>query len=153
MAEGPITAYRDAAARAGRELQLGEDLQIGIFFHLAKTREQAVRELTPLYEEHVKMFAPLGFVPGITPDQVAAAGRRGGWDAAGVPSLDHYMKLGSWFAGTPAELVERLKALEARFPGMAHINLSTSMGAPQSVMLEQLQWVAEEVMPAFSPRG
>jgi alkanesulfonate monooxygenase SsuD/methylene tetrahydromethanopterin reductase-like flavin-dependent oxidoreductase (luciferase family) len=149
MAEGPIQAYRDAAARAGMDLKLGENLTVGIFFHLAKTREQAVRELTPYYEEHVKMFAPLGFVPGVTPQQVAAAARAGGWDAAGVPTLDHYMKLGSWFAGTAEQLIEHLKKLEARYPGMEHINLSTSMGTPKAVMLEQFQRVAEEVMPAF----
>src|SRR2546430_5403860 len=124
MAEGPIQAYRDAAARAGKDLKLGENLTVGIFFHLAKTREQAIRELTPYYEEHVKMFAPLGFVPGVTPQQVAAAARAGGWDAAGVPTLDHYMKLGSWFAGTAEQLIEHLKKLEVRYPGMEHINLS-----------------------------
>ncbi len=149
MAEGPIYAYRDAAARAGQELQLGENLGIGIFFYIAKSREQAIRELTPFYEEHVKMFAPLGFVPGLTPAQVAAVARRGNWAAADVPTLEHYMKLGSWFAGTPQQLIEHLKRLEERFPGMEHINLSTSMGAPKSVMLDQFQWVAEEVMPAF----
>jgi alkanesulfonate monooxygenase SsuD/methylene tetrahydromethanopterin reductase-like flavin-dependent oxidoreductase (luciferase family) len=149
MAEGPIQAYRDAAARAGKQLKLGENLTIGIFFYLAPTREQAIRELTPYYEEHVKMFAPLGFVPGITPPQVAAAARRGNWAQAGVPSLDHYMKLGSWFAGTSQELIEHLRKLEARYPGMEHINLSTSIGTPKSVMLEQYQRVAEEVMPAF----
>ena len=149
MAEGPIQAYRDAAGRAGKDLKLGENIAIGIFFHLADTREKAVRELTPYYEEHVKMFAPLGFVPGITPPQVAAAAKRGGWKKAGVPTLDHYMQLGSWFAGTPLQLVEHLKALETRFPGMEHINLSTSLTTPKAVMLEQFQRVAEEVMPAF----
>ena len=149
MAEGPIQAYRDAAARAGKDLKLGENLTVGIFFYIADSREKAIRELTPYYEEHVKMFAPLGFVPGITPAQVAAAARRGGWDAAGVPTLDHYMKMGSWFAGTSAGLVEHLKKLEARYPGMEHINLSTSLGTPKAVMLEQFQRVAEEVMPAF----
>lgn len=151
MQEGPIKAYRDAAARAGRDLKLGQELQIGIFFHLAKTREQAIREITPFYEEHVKMFAPLGFVPGIGPGAIAAAAGRGGWNAAGVPTVEHYMKLGAWFAGTPAQLIEHIKGLEARFPGMEHINLSTSMGTPKAVMLEQFQWVAEEVMPAFKP--
>jgi alkanesulfonate monooxygenase SsuD/methylene tetrahydromethanopterin reductase-like flavin-dependent oxidoreductase (luciferase family) len=149
MQEGPIKAYRDAAARAGKELKLGQDLQIGIFFHLAKTREQAIREITPLYEEHVKMFAPLGFVPGISAEAMKATAGRGGWSAAGVPTVEHYMKLGAWFAGTPGQLVEHIKGLEARFPGMEHINLSTSMGTPKAVMLEQFQWVAEEVMPAF----
>jgi alkanesulfonate monooxygenase SsuD/methylene tetrahydromethanopterin reductase-like flavin-dependent oxidoreductase (luciferase family) len=149
MAEGPIQAYRDAAARAGKHLKLGENLTIGIFFYLADNTEKAIRELTPYYEEHVKMFAPLGFVPGITPPQVAAAGRRGGWKEAHVPSLDHYRGLGSWFAGTSQQLIEHLRKLEARYPGMEHINLSTSIGTPKAVMLEQFQRVAEEVMPAF----
>jgi alkanesulfonate monooxygenase SsuD/methylene tetrahydromethanopterin reductase-like flavin-dependent oxidoreductase (luciferase family) len=149
MAEGPIQAYRDAAARAGKNLKLGENLTIGVFFYVANSREQAIRELTPYYEEHVKMFGPLGFVPGITPQQVAASSRRGGWQAAGVPGLDHYMKLGSWFAGTPQQLIEHLEKLEERYPGMEHINLSTSIGTPKAVMLEQFQRVAEEVMPAF----
>ncbi|MSO75719.1 MAG: LLM class flavin-dependent oxidoreductase [Alphaproteobacteria bacterium] len=152
MAEGPIQAYRDAAARAGKQLKLGENLTVGIFFHLANTREQAIREMTPLYEEHVKMFAPLGFVPGVTPAQVAAVARRGGWAAAGVPTLDHFMRLGAWFAGTPGELVERLKQMEERYPGMEHINLSTSLTTPQAVMQEQFQRVHEEVMPHFKGR-
>tara|TARA_R110002167_G_scaffold35239_4_gene112589 strand:+ start:213 stop:1367 length:1155 start_codon:yes stop_codon:yes gene_type:complete len=149
MADGPIAAYRDAAARAGQELQLGENLTIGIFFHLAETREKAIREITPFYEEHVKMFAPLGFVPGLNESQIAAAARRGGWSEAGVPTVEHFMKMGAWFAGTPDELVAHLKSLEERYPGMEHINLSTSLGTPKQVMLDQFQWVAEAVMPQF----
>jgi alkanesulfonate monooxygenase SsuD/methylene tetrahydromethanopterin reductase-like flavin-dependent oxidoreductase (luciferase family) len=151
MQAGPITAYRDAAARAGKQLALGEDLQLGLHFHLARSREQAIREIKPIYEEHVKMFAPLGFVPGLTPAQVEAVAQRGGWDAAGVPTVEHYMKLGSWFAGTPSELVALLKGFEERYPGMQHISLSSPIGTPQAVMLEQFQWVAEEVMPSFRP--
>lgn len=95
------------------------------------------------------MFAPLGFVPGLTPAQAGAVARRGGWAAAGVPTVEHYMKLGAWFAGTPAQLVEHLQGMQARFPGLETINLSTSMCTPKAVMLEQFQWVAEAVMPAF----
>jgi alkanesulfonate monooxygenase SsuD/methylene tetrahydromethanopterin reductase-like flavin-dependent oxidoreductase (luciferase family) len=73
MAEGPVHGYREAAARAGRDLALREDLCLGIFFHLADTPERAIREITPFDEEHVKMFAPLGFVPGITPAQLEAS--------------------------------------------------------------------------------
>jgi alkanesulfonate monooxygenase SsuD/methylene tetrahydromethanopterin reductase-like flavin-dependent oxidoreductase (luciferase family) len=149
MEGGPIIAYREAAARAGKNWALGENLQIGVAFYLARTREAAIREIKPIYEEHVKMFAPLGFVPGLTPAQIEAVARRGGWDAAGVPTVEHYMKLGSWFAGTPGELVELLKGFEAKYPGMQHISLSSPIGTPQATMLEQFQWVAEEVMPAF----
>ena len=152
MREGPIKGYQEAAARAGFDLKLGENLMLGIFVHLADTKEKATKELRPLYEEHIKMFAPLGFVPGATPQHIEAIARRGGWDEAGVPTLDHFMKLGSWFAGTPEELVAYLKELEERYPGMEHINLSTPMSAPESVMLEQLGWVAEAVMPKFKKK-
>ena len=85
-----------------------------------------MRELTPIYEEHVKMFAPLGFVPGAD----AGAGRGGRRGAAagtrpGCRRVEHYMKLGSWFAGTPDDLVAFLKGIEEKYPGMEHINLST----------------------------
>src|SRR3546814_19141633 len=99
------------------------------------------------------MVAPLGFVPGITPAQAEAVAKRGGWDAAGVPTLDHFMKLGAWFAGTPDDLVARLKQLEERYPGMEPINLSTSMGTPPAVMLAQFPWVAEAVMQHFGLRA
>ena len=39
--------------------------------------------------------------------------------------------------------------MQERFPGLETINLSTSMGTPKAVMLEQFQWAAEAVMPAF----
>ena len=151
MQAGPITGYRDAAARAGKHLTLGENLQLGLHFHMAKTCEQAIREITPIYEEHVKMFAPLGFVPGLTQEQVTAVARRGGWAAVGVPTVEHYMALGSWFAGTSGQLVELLKGFEEKYPGMEHISLSSPIGTPKAMMLEQIQWVAEEVMPAFKP--
>ena len=149
MQAGPIQAYRDAAARAGKDWLLGENLMLGIHGLIANTREEAVRRLTPIYEEHVKMFAPLGFVPGLTPEQVAAVAKRGGWDAAGVPKVEHFMGLGSWFAGTPDDLVAFFKGIEEKYPGMQHINFSSPLTTPKDLMLEQFQIVAEEVMPHF----
>src|SRR6266446_3307837 len=119
----------------------------------AKPREKAIREIKPFYEEHVKMFGPLGFVPGITPAQLEASTKRGGWDAAGVPTVEHYMKNGAWFAGPPEELTAYLKDIESRYPGLEYVNVSISMGTPKAVMLEQLQWFATEVMPTFTARG
>ena len=152
MAEGPFHAYREAAARAGKNLKLGENLCLGIFIHLAETREKAIREIKPFYEEHVKMFGPLGFVPGITPAQLEASTKRGGWDAAGVPTVEHYMKNGAWFAGPPEELTAYLKDIESRYPGLEYVNVSISMGTPKAVMLEQLTAFATDVMPKFVTR-
>jgi alkanesulfonate monooxygenase SsuD/methylene tetrahydromethanopterin reductase-like flavin-dependent oxidoreductase (luciferase family) len=149
MDEGPIKAYQEAAARAGRDLALGEDLCVGLHFYLAESRAKAIAEITPLYEEHAKMFGPLNFLPGLSDAQKAAIARRGGWQAAGVPTVEHYMRLGSWFAGTAEELVGRLKRLEERFPGLDHVSLSTPVCTPRAKMIELYAQVAEEVMPHF----
>jgi hypothetical protein len=34
-----------------------------------------------------------------------------------------------------------------------YVNVSSSMGTPKVVMLEQLAWFAREVMPKFRPPG
>ena len=149
MAEGPIQAYQAAANRAGKDFVLGENLGVGIFFTLAKTKEEAVARMRPLYEEHVKMFAPLNFVPGISPAGVNATMKRGSWYDEGVPTLEHFMATGAWFAGTPDELVARVAQMQERYPGMEHVNLSTPLTTPKAMMVEQLQWVSEAVMPHF----
>ena len=149
MAEKSIYAFQQASERAGLDYALGEGLSLGIFYHLADSRERAVREITPWYEEHVKMFGPLGFVPGITPTQLEASTKRGGWGAAGVPTVEDYMKVGAWFAGPPEELIAYLRSLEERFPGLEHVHLSNSMGTPQDAMVEQLARLGTEVMPKF----
>jgi alkanesulfonate monooxygenase SsuD/methylene tetrahydromethanopterin reductase-like flavin-dependent oxidoreductase (luciferase family) len=150
MAEGPVHGYQEAAARAGRKLALGEGLCLSIFMYLSDSRARAIREVTPYFEEHVKMFGPLGFVPGLTPAQLEASTRRGGWGAAGVPTVEHYMKNGSWYAGPPEELAAWLRELQSRFPGLEHVNVSISMGTPEKVMLEQLAWFGKEILPKFS---
>ena len=152
MAEKSIFAFKEASERAGLNYKLGEGLSLGIFYYLADSRERGVREITPFYEEHVKMFGPLGFVPGITPAQLEASTKRGGWGAAGVPTVEDYMKVGAWFAGPPEELVAYLRTLEQTYPGLEYVHLSNSMGTPKAVMLEQLAWLGKEVMPQFTGR-
>jgi hypothetical protein len=98
------------------------------------------------------MFGPLGFVPGLTPEQNAVAMGRGGWVAAGVPTVEQYANVGAWFAGPPEEFVAHLSALEQNYPGLECVHVSNSMGAPQRVMLEQLAWFAKEVKPHFANR-
>ena len=132
-----------AGLEAGREPDAGGVLPPRR--HQGESRPGAAAALRGTRED----VCPLGFLPGATPAQVAAIGRRGGWYEAGVPTLEDYMKTGAWFAGPPEELVAYLKELEARYPGMQHINLSTPMGTPEKVMLDQFQWVSEAVMPAF----
>lgn len=150
LGEGPMVGYRDALARAGIEAELGEGLCVGINFHLADTVEQAAKEATPFYEEHAKMFAPLGFFRGLTEDQVTTVSKRGDWAEAGIPTIDQQMANRSWYCGPAEGMIEYLKGLEESFPGLQAINVQASMGTPESVMKEQLHRFAEEVMPAFA---
>ena len=43
--------------------------------------------------------------------------------------------------GYGGNLVAYLADLQSRFPGLAYVNVSNSMGTPESVMLEQLRWL------------
>src|SRR5207244_6406460 len=126
MAQKSIYGFQEAAHRAGKDYKLGEGLSLGIFYHLADSQERALREITPWYEEHVKMFGPLGFVPGITPEQLEASTKRGGWDSAGVPKVADYMKVGAWLAGTPGELTGYLPSPEEKFPGLESVDHSNT---------------------------
>jgi hypothetical protein len=97
------------------------------------------------------MFGPLGFVRGLSPDQIAAIGRRGGWAEARIPTLEDAVKAGSWYCGPPEGFIDYLKGLEEKYPGLEHVNVgSSSVGTPQKIILEQLSWFAKEVMPAFN---
>jgi len=118
MQGGPIQAYKDAAARAGKEWKLGENLMVGVHGYIGKTREEAVRRLVPLYEEHVKMFAPLGFVPGLTPDQikerVLVEVRTGGANASEIPGVGD----GAVFTTQPNAHDAKAKAYVVRAKGV-----------------------------------
>ena len=103
---------------------------MGVNFHLADSREQAVREATPYYEEHAKMFAPLGFFRGLTDEQAAAVAQRGGWADVGFPTIDRQMQSRSWFCGAAEEMIAYLQALQEQFPGLETVNVQSSMGTP-----------------------
>src|SRR6266581_7575874 len=54
--------YQEANARHGRQLQLGENLGLGLWCYMDETHEKAKRALQPMFEEHVKFAAPLGML-------------------------------------------------------------------------------------------
>ena len=145
-----MEAWRDAQARAGRDVELGADLAIGYTIHIAETEEKAIEEATPFFEENLKMFAPLGFVAGLSEDQIAAAADPRRARSAGLPTLRQAVDAGAWLCG-PAELItEKLMAVQERYPGLESVNVQQVIGTPQSVILEQLDAFASEVMPAFT---
>ena len=147
--EKVIMAWREALARHGRETKPGADLLIGFSFHIADSEEQAIEEATPFFEENMKMFAPLGFVPGLTAEQIAATADPAQARHAGLPTLRQAVKAGSWLCGPPELIVEKLMEIQDRYPGLEQVNVGQPVGTPQRVILEQLEWFARDVMPAF----
>ena len=60
------------------------------------------------------------------------------------------MRAGGFLTGTPDDIIEQLKKLEQRYPGLARVTVAQPLGLPLSLCLEQLEWFAKDVMPAFA---
>ena len=54
--------------------------------------------------------------------------------------------------GPPSRVIDQLRALEERVPGLDRVSMSQPVGTPQAVILEQLEWFSEDVMPHFVGR-
>lgn len=149
-----VIAWQEALARHGRQTDLGGDLCVGIMFHIADTEEQAIQEATPFFEEWLKMFAPLGFVPGLSAQQIVAIADPALARQTPLPTLRDAVRSGSWLVGPPERIGERLLELQERYPGLDQVHVGQVVGTPQNVILEQLEWFARAVMPRFksSPR-
>ena len=139
-------AYRDAAARAGRQLALGEDLALGLGLYIADTREEAIRRVEPYHDERYKWFAPFGFVRYADEE-----GRP--WGTPGAPTRQPTIRDGvqqrAWLCGPPSEIVEGLREYQAKYPGLDQVVIHWAEGMPPAEFKEQLTAFAREVMPAF----
>lgn len=151
MAEKPIIAFKEAYERAGHDVVLGQNLCLGLNFHIAETKEKAIKEATPFFEEHLKMFAPLNMVP-MSAEALAKLQTRGGWAAERIPTLERAVETGSWYCGPPEGFVAYLEELQDRYPGLEDVNVQSSMGTPGAVMIEQLTAFSEGVMSKILPQ-
>jgi alkanesulfonate monooxygenase SsuD/methylene tetrahydromethanopterin reductase-like flavin-dependent oxidoreductase (luciferase family) len=147
-----VESYRDALNRTGRDAQLGEDLNIGFHFYLAESQEQAIREASNYFEENLKLFGPLRLHRGLSEEQIRDISDPLRAPHAGLPTLEGAVAAGAFLCGPAEGVVEQLKRLEQQYPGLERINLSHPVGTPQQAILEQLEWFAKEVMPAFQGR-
>jgi alkanesulfonate monooxygenase SsuD/methylene tetrahydromethanopterin reductase-like flavin-dependent oxidoreductase (luciferase family) len=141
-------AYRDAAARRGRQLQLGEDLCWGVGVYLADSEEEAIRRLEPSHDERYKWFAPFGFVR-YADEQGRPWGTPGA--PARVPTLRDGVAQKAWLCGPPSAIIDSIKTFEARYPGLDQMMIHWAEGTPPAEFKEQLRRFAREVMPAFRP--
>lgn len=148
-ADKVVDAWQRVQANHGRELPRGSDLNVGFSCYIADTEERAIEEATKYFEENVKMFAPLGFVGGLTDEQIAATADPLRVKNAGLPTLKDAIKAGSWLCGPPELIIEKLMDVQRRLPGLEQITLNNTIGMPQNAILEQLDRFASDVMPVF----
>jgi len=93
-----MSRWRDTLAKAGKETELGGDLILNFAIHLADTEKQAMDQVRSAFEENMKMFAPLGFVRGLSDEQMSALGDPARARAAGLPSLKERLRPGIGYA-------------------------------------------------------
>jgi alkanesulfonate monooxygenase SsuD/methylene tetrahydromethanopterin reductase-like flavin-dependent oxidoreductase (luciferase family) len=142
-----IRGYQAACARAGRQKSLGQDICWGAGVYLADSVEEAIRRVEPAHDERYKWFAPFGFVR-----YADEHGRSWGMPGAParVPTLRDGIAQKAWLVGPPSQVIDGIRSIEARYPGLEHFMIHWAEGIPPKEFKEQLRWFAREVMPAFA---
>jgi alkanesulfonate monooxygenase SsuD/methylene tetrahydromethanopterin reductase-like flavin-dependent oxidoreductase (luciferase family) len=144
-----VLKWQEAHAKIGKQLELGERMCFGFHFYIADSREQGIREAAKYYEENMKMFGELRLVRALSDEQIEIMRDPKRAPTAKLPRIEDAINAGGVLCGSPEQIVEHLKALEKRYPGLDRVSVSLSVGVPKSACLEQLERFATEVMPAF----
>ena len=145
-----VNSFTDAYHRIGKQIEVGENLSIGFHFHIADSVEKAISEVGGFYEENLKMFGPLRLVRALTDEQIDVMSNPHLAPGSNLPNAEDAVKAGGILAGPPETIIEKLKDLEEKYPGLNRVSVSHPVGTPQAVITEQLQMFAEQVMPEFS---
>ena len=147
LVEQMFRSYQEYAALAGRELALGQDMGLGLGFYVDESQAAAMEKVRPYHDERYKWFAPFGFVR-----YTDSQGRPWGTPGSTLPGTFHrrgeWSKT-SWLCGPPELVIDRLRDMEQKYPGLEDIILQWPEGMPWLEFKEQLTLFAGEVMPAF----
>ena len=144
-----IRAYHEACHKHGRPKKLGEDVIWGAGVYLGETEAEAIAKVEPAHDERYKWFAPFGFVR-YADEQGRTWGSPGA--PAKIPTLAEGVKQKAWFCGPPKQVIEGIKSIEAKYPGLEHFMIHWAEGIGPKEFQEQLRWFAKDVMPALRNR-
>jgi alkanesulfonate monooxygenase SsuD/methylene tetrahydromethanopterin reductase-like flavin-dependent oxidoreductase (luciferase family) len=148
-----VLAWQEAHAKIGKRLELGERLCFGFQFHIAESREAGIREAGKYYEENLKMFGELRLVRALSEEQIEIMRDPKRAPTAKLPRIEDAINAGGVLCGTSEQIIEHLKAIEKRYPGLDRVSVQQPVGVPKAVCLEQLERFASEVMPAFATKA
>jgi hypothetical protein len=150
--ERHMIGFPQGYKRRGIELELGERLALGYQFHIASSREQAICEAAPHYEENMKMFGE--FAPRAGIERRADCGDAG-------PAAHRHREFaddrgrseGRRFSRRPEDIIEALKAVEWRYPGLDRVICATPFGTRRWRFGSKTSTAPKEVIPAFRATG
>ncbi len=145
-----VLGFQKAYHRSGHEIALGDRLSIGFHYHIADTQKEATDQIREYYEENLKIFGPLRLVRALSETQIEIMANPKLAPFSDLPTAEDAVEAGGILAGPPSLIIEQLKKLEARYPGLERVAVSHPVGTPQSVITEQLQRFAEDVIPEFT---
>jgi alkanesulfonate monooxygenase SsuD/methylene tetrahydromethanopterin reductase-like flavin-dependent oxidoreductase (luciferase family) len=144
-----VRKWQQEHAKIGKHLDLGERLCFGFHFYISDSKQNGIRDAARYYEENMKMFGELRLNRAMTDEQIEIMRDPKRAPAARLPRIEDAVNAGGFLTGSPNEIIDFLKNLEKAYPGLDRISISPSLGVPQSVILEQVERFAKEVMPAF----
>ena len=144
-----VLGWQEAHAKQGKHIELGERLCFGFHFYMGDSKEDGIRRASKYYEENMKMFGELRLVRALSEEQIEIMRDPKRAPGAKLPSIRDAVNAGGFLTGNANEVIDHLKALEAKYPALDRISVSLSVGVPKSEALEQLERFAKEVMPAF----
>jgi alkanesulfonate monooxygenase SsuD/methylene tetrahydromethanopterin reductase-like flavin-dependent oxidoreductase (luciferase family) len=144
-----VLGWQQAHAKMGKHIELGERLCFGFHFYMADNKTDGIKRTAKYYEENMKMFGELRLVRALTEEQIEIMRDPKRAPTANLPSVEDAVNAGGFLTGNANEIIDHLKALEAKYPALDRISVSLSVGVPKSDALEQLERFAKEVMPAF----
>src|SRR5258706_11644 len=142
-----VRAFHAACVRHGRPSQLGQDMVWGAGIYLADNQEEAIRRLEPSHDERYKWFAPFGFVR-YADEQGRTWGTPGA--PARVPSLRDGVEQKAWFCGPPSQVIEGIKSIEAKYPGLEDFMIHWAEGFPPEEFKKKISGFANDIIPAYN---
>ena len=95
------------------------------------------------------MFGESRLVRALTDEQIAAMRDPRLVGTVKLPTIEDAVKAGGFLAGWPEDIIEQLKAVEKRYPGLDRVICATPLATPLYVQLADLDRFAKEVIPAF----
>jgi len=91
----------------------------------------------------------LRLVRALTDEQIAAMRDPKLIGTVRLSTIEDAVKAGGFLAGRPEDIIEQLKAVEKRYPGLDRVICATPLGTPPDGQLADLDRFAKEAFPAF----